>query len=29
VPPVYLKPGDKVEGEVEGVGVLQVEIVEP
>ena len=29
VPPVYLKPGDKVEGEVEGIGVLQVEIVEP
>jgi 2-keto-4-pentenoate hydratase/2-oxohepta-3-ene-1,7-dioic acid hydratase in catechol pathway len=29
VPPVYLKPGDKVEGEVEGVGVLQVEIVKP
>src|SRR5262245_17071675 len=29
VPPVYLKPGDKVEGEVEGVGVLQIEIVEP
>jgi 2-keto-4-pentenoate hydratase/2-oxohepta-3-ene-1,7-dioic acid hydratase in catechol pathway len=28
VPPVYLKPGDKVEGEVEGIGVLQVEIVE-
>jgi 2-keto-4-pentenoate hydratase/2-oxohepta-3-ene-1,7-dioic acid hydratase in catechol pathway len=29
VPPVYLKPGDKVEGEVEGIGILQVEIVEP
>jgi 2-keto-4-pentenoate hydratase/2-oxohepta-3-ene-1,7-dioic acid hydratase in catechol pathway len=29
VPPVYLKPGDKVEGEVEGIGVLEVEIVEP
>jgi 2-keto-4-pentenoate hydratase/2-oxohepta-3-ene-1,7-dioic acid hydratase in catechol pathway len=29
VPPVYLKPGDKVEGEVEGIGVLQVEIIEP
>jgi 2-keto-4-pentenoate hydratase/2-oxohepta-3-ene-1,7-dioic acid hydratase in catechol pathway len=29
VPPVYLKPGDKVEGEVEGIGVLQVEIVAP
>ena len=29
VPPVFLKPGDKVEGEVEGVGTLQVEIAEP
>lgn len=29
VPPVYLKPGDKVEGEVEGIGILQVDIVEP
>jgi 2-keto-4-pentenoate hydratase/2-oxohepta-3-ene-1,7-dioic acid hydratase in catechol pathway len=29
VPPVYLKAGDKVEGEVEGIGVLQVEIVKP
>jgi 2-keto-4-pentenoate hydratase/2-oxohepta-3-ene-1,7-dioic acid hydratase in catechol pathway len=29
VPPVYLKPGDKVEGEVEGIGVLVVEIVAP
>jgi 2-keto-4-pentenoate hydratase/2-oxohepta-3-ene-1,7-dioic acid hydratase in catechol pathway len=29
VPPVYLKPGDTVEGEVEGIGVLQVEIVAP
>jgi 2-keto-4-pentenoate hydratase/2-oxohepta-3-ene-1,7-dioic acid hydratase in catechol pathway len=29
VPPVSLKPGDKVEGEVEGVGTLQVEIAEP
>jgi 2-keto-4-pentenoate hydratase/2-oxohepta-3-ene-1,7-dioic acid hydratase in catechol pathway len=29
VPPVYLKPGDKVEGEVEGIGVLQVEIGKP
>ena len=29
VPPVYLKPGDKVEGEIEGIGILQVEIVEP
>jgi 2-keto-4-pentenoate hydratase/2-oxohepta-3-ene-1,7-dioic acid hydratase in catechol pathway len=29
VPPVFLKPGDKVEGDIEGIGVLQVEIVEP
>ena len=29
VPPVFLKPGDKVEGEVEGVGTLEVTIVEP
>jgi 2-keto-4-pentenoate hydratase/2-oxohepta-3-ene-1,7-dioic acid hydratase in catechol pathway len=29
VPPVYLKPGDKVEGEVEGIGTLEVEIVAP
>ena len=29
VPPLFLKPGDKVEGEVEGIGVLQVEIVAP
>lgn len=29
VPPVFLKPGDKVEGEVEQVGTLQVEIVAP
>jgi 2-keto-4-pentenoate hydratase/2-oxohepta-3-ene-1,7-dioic acid hydratase in catechol pathway len=28
-PPVFLKPGDKVEGEVEGIGVLEVTIVEP
>jgi 2-keto-4-pentenoate hydratase/2-oxohepta-3-ene-1,7-dioic acid hydratase in catechol pathway len=27
-PPVFLKPGDKVEGEVEGVGTLRVEIAE-
>ena len=27
VPPVFLKPGDKVEGEVEGIGILEVEIV--
>jgi len=29
VPPVFLKPGDKVEGEVEGIGTLEVSIVEP
>ena len=29
VPPVYLNPGDKVEGDIEGIGVLQVEIVGP
>lgn len=29
VPPFFLKPGDKVEGEVEGIGILQVEIVGP
>ena len=29
LPPVFLKPGDKVEGEVEGIGVLSVDIVEP
>ncbi|HTN70485.1 MAG TPA: fumarylacetoacetate hydrolase family protein [Methylomirabilota bacterium] len=29
VPPVFLKPGDKVEGEVEGIGTLQIEIAEP
>ncbi len=28
-PPVFLKPGDKVEGEVEGIGTLEVEIAEP
>jgi 2-keto-4-pentenoate hydratase/2-oxohepta-3-ene-1,7-dioic acid hydratase in catechol pathway len=28
-PPVFLKPGDKVEGEVEGVGTLEVEVAEP
>jgi 2-keto-4-pentenoate hydratase/2-oxohepta-3-ene-1,7-dioic acid hydratase in catechol pathway len=28
-PPVFLKPGDKVEAEVEGVGTLQVDIAEP
>lgn len=29
VPPVFLKPGDKVEGEIGGIGTLEVEIVEP
>lgn len=29
VPPVFLKPGDKVEGEVEGIGTLEVSIVAP
>jgi 2-keto-4-pentenoate hydratase/2-oxohepta-3-ene-1,7-dioic acid hydratase in catechol pathway len=29
VPPVFLKPGDKVEGEIEGIGTLQVDIVAP
>jgi 2-keto-4-pentenoate hydratase/2-oxohepta-3-ene-1,7-dioic acid hydratase in catechol pathway len=29
VPPLFLKPGDKVEGEIEGVGTLQVEIAAP
>lgn len=29
VPPLFLKPGDKVEGEVEGIGVLEVEIAPP
>lgn len=29
VPPFFLKPGDKVEGEVEGIGILQVEIAAP
>jgi len=28
-PPVFLNPGDKVEGEVEGIGTLQVEIAAP
>jgi acylpyruvate hydrolase len=28
-PPVYLKLGDKVEGDVEGIGILEVEIVAP
>lgn len=29
VPPVFLKPGDRVEGEVEGIGTLEVSIVAP
>jgi 2-keto-4-pentenoate hydratase/2-oxohepta-3-ene-1,7-dioic acid hydratase in catechol pathway len=29
VPPVFLKPGDKVEGEIEGIGTLEVEIAAP
>jgi 2-keto-4-pentenoate hydratase/2-oxohepta-3-ene-1,7-dioic acid hydratase in catechol pathway len=29
VPPVFLKPADKVEGEVEGIGILEVAIVAP
>jgi 2-keto-4-pentenoate hydratase/2-oxohepta-3-ene-1,7-dioic acid hydratase in catechol pathway len=29
VPPVFLNPGDKVEGEVEGIGTLEVEIAAP
>jgi 2-keto-4-pentenoate hydratase/2-oxohepta-3-ene-1,7-dioic acid hydratase in catechol pathway len=28
-PPVFLKVGDQVEGEVEGIGTLRVEIAEP
>ncbi len=28
-PPVFLKPGDRVEAEVQGIGVLQVEIALP
>lgn len=29
VPPVFLKPGDKVEGEIENIGTLAVEVVAP
>ena len=29
VPPVFLKEGDKVEGDIEGIGILHVEVVEP
>jgi 2-keto-4-pentenoate hydratase/2-oxohepta-3-ene-1,7-dioic acid hydratase in catechol pathway len=28
-PPVFLKPGDRVEGEIEGIGTLAVEIAAP
>jgi 2-keto-4-pentenoate hydratase/2-oxohepta-3-ene-1,7-dioic acid hydratase in catechol pathway len=28
-PPVFLKPGDKVEGEVEGIGTLEIIVAEP
>src|SRR6266581_696323 len=29
MPPVFLKPGDRVEGEVESIGILEVEVVAP
>jgi len=29
MPPLFLKPADKVEGEVEGIGILEVAIVAP
>jgi 2-keto-4-pentenoate hydratase/2-oxohepta-3-ene-1,7-dioic acid hydratase in catechol pathway len=29
VPPFFLKPGDKVEADIQGIGVLQVEIAAP
>jgi 2-keto-4-pentenoate hydratase/2-oxohepta-3-ene-1,7-dioic acid hydratase in catechol pathway len=29
VPPFFLKPGDKVEADIEGIGVLQVEVAAP
>ena len=29
VPPVFLKPGDKVEGEIERIGRLEVDIAAP
>jgi 2-keto-4-pentenoate hydratase/2-oxohepta-3-ene-1,7-dioic acid hydratase in catechol pathway len=29
VPPLFLKAGDKVEAEVEGIGTLQVEVAAP
>jgi 2-keto-4-pentenoate hydratase/2-oxohepta-3-ene-1,7-dioic acid hydratase in catechol pathway len=28
-PPVFLKPGDKVEGDIEGIGILEVSVAEP
>jgi 2-keto-4-pentenoate hydratase/2-oxohepta-3-ene-1,7-dioic acid hydratase in catechol pathway len=28
-PPVFLKPGDKVEGDIEGIGILEVTVAEP
>ncbi len=28
-PPVFLKPGDKVEGDIEGIGILEVMVAEP
>lgn len=27
IPPLFLKPGDIVEGEIEGIGVLKVEML--
>jgi 2-keto-4-pentenoate hydratase/2-oxohepta-3-ene-1,7-dioic acid hydratase in catechol pathway len=29
IPPVFLRPGDKVEAEIESIGVLAVEVVAP
>ena len=29
VPPFFLKPGDKVEAEVEGIGILEVDVAAP
>src|SRR6266508_2394428 len=29
MPPVFLKPGDKVAGEVEAIGILEIEVVAP
>jgi 2-keto-4-pentenoate hydratase/2-oxohepta-3-ene-1,7-dioic acid hydratase in catechol pathway len=28
-PPVFLKPGDKVEGDIEGIGILEITVAEP